>query len=69
MYGNPKSTILEGAKRLKKGTGVVATSRITHATPASFYAHVLNREWENLIGKQMGEYFIYVSIIISILYI
>ncbi|ETO25087.1 hypothetical protein RFI_12057 [Reticulomyxa filosa] len=28
--------------------------RITHATPGSFYAHVLIREWENLIGHQLG---------------
>jgi alkaline phosphatase len=28
-------------------TGVVSTARITHATPASTYAHVPNRNWEN----------------------
>ena len=33
-------------------TGLVATSRITHATPASFSAHVENRDNENAIAKQ-----------------
>lgn len=26
-------------------TGLVATSRITHATPAAFYAHVVDRSF------------------------
>ncbi len=34
-------------------TGVVATSTITHATPASFYAHVPNRSMEELIASQL----------------
>jgi alkaline phosphatase len=34
-------------------TGVVASSTITHATPASFYAHVLNRGLEELIASQL----------------
>ncbi|KAK3104772.1 hypothetical protein FSP39_009854, partial [Pinctada imbricata] len=29
-----------------KATGVVTTTRITHATPASAYAHAANRDWE-----------------------
>ncbi|RKP19681.1 alkaline phosphatase-like protein [Rozella allomycis CSF55] len=37
------------AKGLK--TGLVATSRITHATPASFSAHVVHRDMENLIAE------------------
>lgn len=37
-------------------TGLVATSRITHATPASFSAHVQDRDNENAIAKQqIGE--------------
>jgi alkaline phosphatase len=36
----PRETILEWAAKKGKSTGVVATSSITHATPASFYAHV-----------------------------
>ena len=31
---------------LGKDTGVVTTTRITHATPASMYAHTAQRDWE-----------------------
>jgi alkaline phosphatase len=48
---NPPS-ILELAKRKGKTTGLVATSTITHATPASFGAHVVNRNCENEIARQ-----------------
>jgi len=34
-------------------TGVIATSTITHATPASFYAHVCNRGMEDQIAAQL----------------
>ena len=37
------ATIVEIASRRNIQTGVIATSSITHATPACFYAHVLNR--------------------------
>lgn len=30
-----------------KATGLVTTSRVTHATPAGVYAHTANRDWEN----------------------
>jgi alkaline phosphatase len=30
-----------------KSTGVVTTTRITHASPAGAYSHVANRDWEN----------------------
>ncbi|KAG0280621.1 hypothetical protein BGZ97_009365, partial [Linnemannia gamsii] len=40
--GNPCGTILEAAKDLGMLTGVVVTSRITHATPAAFSAHVIH---------------------------
>lgn len=30
-----------------KSTGVVTTTRITHASPAGTYAHTANRDWEN----------------------
>lgn len=36
-------TILEIAEKYNKATGLVATSEITHATPASFIAHVPDR--------------------------
>ena len=38
-------------------TGLVATSRITHATPASFAAHVTFRDYENEIAVQEVERF------------
>lgn len=38
-----RETILETAAKQGKSTGVIATSSITHATPASFFAHVANR--------------------------
>ncbi|KAG2220817.1 hypothetical protein INT45_004478 [Circinella minor] len=51
--GNPCSTVLEAAK-IQHGmrTGLVATSRITHATPASFSAHIGDRDRENQIAVQ-----------------
>jgi alkaline phosphatase len=39
-------TILEQAEGRGLSTGVVSTARITHATPASNYAHTPNRDWE-----------------------
>ncbi|ALS77261.1 alkaline phosphatase [Planococcus kocurii] len=38
------TTVLEAAKKKGKATGLVATSEITHATPASFGAHDLARK-------------------------
>lgn len=32
---------------LGKATGIVTTTRITHASPAGGYAHVSERDWEN----------------------
>ena len=29
------------------GTGIVTTTRITHATPAGTYAHAASRDWED----------------------
>lgn len=36
-------------------TGMIATSSITHATPASFYAHVISRDFEEEIAVQLAE--------------
>ncbi len=49
----PFSTVLEASKLEGKATGLVATSRVTHATPAAFAAHVDNRDNETEIMKQM----------------
>lgn len=42
-HGNKFATILEIAERNGLSSGLVATSYITHATPASFIAHNVNR--------------------------
>ena len=34
-------------KTANKGTGIVTTTRVTHATPSGTYAHVANRDWED----------------------
>ena len=41
--GKPLKTILEMAEDRGLSTGLIATSAITHATPASFIAHTSNR--------------------------
>ncbi len=48
----PVPTILELAKDKGKATGLVATSTITHATPAPFGAHVNTRYCEKEIARQ-----------------
>lgn len=48
----PFATVLEGAKLLGKSTGIVATSRVTHATPAAYVAHVPARSMEDDIMEQ-----------------
>jgi alkaline phosphatase len=40
----PQKTIVEMVSESGMKTGIIATSSITHATPASFYAHVKSRE-------------------------
>ena len=51
--GRPLATLLEAAKARGMATGLVATSRITHATPAAFAAHVPQRAMESEIAAQM----------------
>ena len=41
------TTILELAEAHGLATGIVTTTRITHATPAANYAHTSNRDWES----------------------
>jgi alkaline phosphatase len=48
----PCTTILEMAKVGGKATGLVTTSGITDATPASFAAHVPHRSDENSVAAQ-----------------
>ena len=53
--GTPALTILEAAREKGMSTGLVATSTITHATPAAFAAHVPNRYSEVEIAVQLLE--------------
>lgn len=46
---------MEAAKSIGMKTGLVATSRITHATPAAFSAHVIDRDMEAYIAQQQVE--------------
>lgn len=47
--------LVEYFSRLNKSTGIVVTSSVTHATPASFYAHVKSRNKEFKIARQLPE--------------
>jgi alkaline phosphatase len=49
----PLATVLEGAKQQGKSVGLISTSRVTHATPAGYAAHVENRGLENDIAEQL----------------
>jgi alkaline phosphatase len=51
----PLKTVLEMADEAGKATGVVTTTRVTHATPAGYYAHSADRDWENDIALQCIE--------------
>ena len=46
-------TILEILSQKGLSTGVVSTSSITHATPASFYAHVRSRRMQEQIAREL----------------
>jgi alkaline phosphatase len=48
----PMATVLEGARLLGKATGIVCTSRASHATPAAYMAHVVSRADEESIMEQ-----------------
>lgn len=43
---NELTTILELAEDKELATGIVTTTRVTHATPAACYAHTVDRDWE-----------------------
>merc|ERR1712159_400234 len=47
-------TVMEAAKRQGMLTAVVVTSRLTHATPASYISHMSNREYEQEIATQIA---------------
>lgn len=45
--GNALQTFLEQAAKAGMSTGIVTTTRVTHATPAATYAHTPERDWES----------------------
>jgi len=49
----PLATVLEGARLLGKATGIVATARLCHATPAAYTAHVALRDRQEDIMEQI----------------
>lgn len=55
--GNETVSALELAAVAGQATGVVTTTRITHATPAATYGHIADRDWETdmeIPEKQRG---------------
>ena len=50
-----QESILKLSKKKGYGTGLIATSSIVHATPASFYANVISRGQYEDIASQMTE--------------
>lgn len=51
--GTPVTTLAEIAKSKGLSVGVVTTTRITHATPATTYAHICHRDLENDIATAL----------------
>ncbi len=49
----PQETILEKLKNEGYQTGLISLTSITHATPASFYAHVKDRDMHEEIAEQL----------------
>ncbi len=50
--GKPAKTCLEDARDSGRRTGLVTTTRLTHATPACFASHVVSRRMEPQIAAQ-----------------
>ncbi|CAL8129982.1 unnamed protein product [Orchesella dallaii] len=44
---NHVSSVLAWAQGQGMSTGIVTTTRVTHATPSANYAHIADRDWEN----------------------
>ncbi len=47
VAGNETTSLLELAEDRGLSTGIVTTTRLTHATPAACYSHTANRDWES----------------------
>ncbi len=53
--GRPMKSIVDIARQLGKSAGVISNTRLTHATPAAFYANIVHRDMENEIAAQLVE--------------
>lgn len=53
--GRTPDPVLVRARAAGKATGLVTTTRITHATPAGFIANISDRDLEKEIGQQLLE--------------
>ncbi len=51
--GAPRRTLFEEARQRGLRVGLVSDTRLTHATPAAFGAHVADREDEGAIARQL----------------
>jgi len=49
----PAATVLEGARLAGKAVGLVATCRVSHATPAAYASHWHSRDYDNIIMEQI----------------
>ena len=49
----PVATVLEAARLSGRSTGLVATCRISHATPAAYASHWHSRDYNNIIMEQI----------------
>ncbi|MDD9952020.1 MAG: alkaline phosphatase [Zetaproteobacteria bacterium] len=49
----PLETLFDLAHQAGKSLGIISTARVTHATPAAFYAHVDDRDKEENIAEQL----------------
>lgn len=47
VEGNRVESIVQWAQKAGKATGIVTTTRVTHASPAGSYAHVNHRDMES----------------------
>lgn len=54
MNKKPLQTIIQYLQTNDYATGIVSTSQVTHATPASFVSHVKSRNMENEIAEQIA---------------
>uniref|UniRef100_A0A1B0AJT9 Alkaline phosphatase n=1 Tax=Glossina pallidipes TaxID=7398 RepID=A0A1B0AJT9_GLOPL len=54
------TSIMDWAQKENKRTGIVTTTRITHATPAATYARIYHRDWEcdSKIPEQSKDHYI-----------